>query len=197
LIDFPENFKALDGLVKQVKLTWDSVKDEDVGGYTIYRKTAGETFKKIVSLTGRKTNNYLDKKSGLQKLLDGTEYTYYITTFNLFKVEGKPSEKISVWTKYVPEKIRRISVKGQNDSIVFQWEKNSEPDINHYTISRKKGNMTWIKIKEVGSEILEYIDRDLKPGLEYQYSIFATDNDNLKGSCCESRKILSPLLHDD
>lgn len=197
LIDFPQNFKALGGLVKQVKLTWDSVKDEDVGGYTIYRKTADETFKKIVELTGYKTNNYLDKKSGLQKLLDGTEYTYYITTFNLFNVEGKPSEKISAWTKYVPEKIRGISVKGQNDSIVLRWEKNSEPDINHYTISRKKGNMTWIKIKEVGSEILEYIDRDLKPGLEYQYSIFATDNDNLKGACCESPKILSPLLHDN
>ncbi len=197
LIDFPQNFKALSGLVKQVKLTWNLVKDEDVGGYTIYRKTAGETFKKIAKLTGRKTNHYLDKKSGLQKLLDGTEYTYYITTFNLFKAEGKSSEKISARTKPVPERIRKVSVKDQNDSIVLQWEKNLEPDINHYTISRKKGNMSWIKIKEVGSEILEYIDRDLKPGLEYQYSIFATDNDNLKGPCCETRTILSPLLHDD
>ncbi|CCK81061.1 fibronectin type III domain-containing protein [Desulfobacula toluolica] len=197
LIDFPQNFKALDGLVKQVKLTWDSVKDKDVGGYTIYRKTAGETFERIAELKGYKTNNYLDKKSGLQKLLDGTEYTYYITTFNLFKVEGKPSETISARTKSIPQKIRGISVKGQNDSIVLQWEKNFEPDIKHYTILRKKGNMTWIKIKEVGSEILEYIDRDLKPGLEYQYSIFATDIDNLKGDYCESSKILSPLLYDN
>lgn len=190
----PGQLEAQSGLLKQVVLTWKPLQDDDVGGYTIYRQSSGKSFQKVISIKNGGCEMYVDKGSVFQKLLDGTTYSYYVATFNLFEAEGTSSKKVSARTKPVPEVVKGISVSSVDDCITVRWQVNPETDIDHYTISRKDDFLGWRKIKELPWDIHEYEDRNLKPDKNYQYSIFATDKDALEGDPGESQKIQSPIL---
>jgi len=196
LIRYPDGFQAKGGLLKQVELNWIPLSDPDVGGYTLYRKTNQGTFKKITDIRDRHTGQYTDKISSFfldGEIIDGKTYTYYIKAVNRFGVEGPASEKITARTKPAPGQIARLTVTPKENLILLAWEKSQEADVVKYTVSRKAGSGLWQIITECPATLFEYRDRDLKPGIQYLYSVFATDRDNLKSNPKESGYILSPV----
>jgi len=191
---YPQNLMVQSGLVKSVKISWTSVEDTDVGGYSIYRGTDGEEPEKITKIRGWKSNSFLDKGKGFTSLKDGTDYYYTIVSFNLFGSEGKHSQAANARTKPRPGSAKGlVTTTGQNH-ILVKWNKNPESDIKTYILYRKQNKRSWSKIGKLDSDQISYMDDDLKPEESYSYKIIVEDKDNLESDPVESDPVLSPIV---
>lgn len=190
---FPENFKAHGNRVKSVQLTWDPVKDKDVGGYNIYSGTNPDSLKRIGTVRGYDKHSYLDKGPGFSKLADGTAYYYVVESYNLFKADGSISPAVKATTKYRPVKAKGLTAAAGEDHILVKWEANPEPDIKAYILYQSKNDGRWSKLKALGSSRLSYKDSKLRPGATYRYRVVVEDKDGLKSDPADGQNVMSPI----
>jgi len=190
----PKSFNAKSGFVKSVGLSWTPFDDPDIGGYSIYRGPDETNLVKIATVKGCKSDSFLDKGKLFSPLEDGTKYYYSVAGFNLFNAEGKASKPIAANTKPRPGKSKGLTVTAKKDCIFIKWNKNPEPDIKAYILYRSKNKGRWSKLLKLNSSQTSYIDKNLKPELNYCYQVIAEDKDGLKSDPSESNTISSPLI---
>ncbi len=192
---FPKDVQVQDGLVKEVKITWVSVDDPDVGGYAVYRGLDANKMERVAKVKGYKTNQYLDKGIAFIKPLeDGQTYYYAVASYNLFGAEGKPTKVVQAKTKPRPAMANGFMANAAENHILVSWGKNAESDIKTYLLFRKRNGGFWSKIEELDSDHVSYKDFDLKPESEYRYKIIVQDKDGLKSDPVESEAVPSPII---
>lgn len=190
----PQDLLAQSEMVKSVKLSWTSLDDPDVGGYSIYRGPDRKELKLIKKVRGYKSHFYLDKGTGYAPLEDGDYYYYAVTSYNLFGAEGEPTQAEIAKTKPRPATAKGVKVTARSDHILVQWDKNPEPDIQSYILYRNRNNGNWYRIKVLGSDVTSYMDTELKPETDYGYRVIVKDKDGLKSDPVESDSIPSPIV---
>ena len=193
LPEHPDALEAKNHMVKSVLLSWQPVDDPDVGGYYVYRGLDAERLDRITTLRGYEKKGYLDKGSGFQYLADGTEYYYAVESYNLHKAQGGISSTTKATTKPRPARTKGLRAQAGADHIVVAWESNPEPDIAHYVIYRRKDQGGWSRYHQAEGTQTVFEDRELKPGVVYQYRVVVQDKDRLESDPADSEPVKSPL----
>ncbi len=190
----PMGVTAKSGMVKSVWISWSPIDDPDIGGYSIYRGRSSKGLDLVNKVKGYTSLSYLDKGTAFSPLEDGTRYYYAVVSYNLYGVEGEPSEAVTATTKHRPSRVSGITAAiSESNNILVKWDENPEPDISSYILYRSKNGGYWSKIQTLGSHQSSYRDYDLQPDISYQYRIIAVDKDDLKSDPAKSEPVLSPL----
>ncbi|PCI62803.1 MAG: hypothetical protein COB35_02580 [Gammaproteobacteria bacterium] len=190
----PQGLEIQTGSVKQVKLTWQPIEDNDISGYVIYRKVgefkSGDLLDEVAFIKGYQQNSYIDGTKE-KPLKDGTRYFYAIAAKNVFGARGSLTPAINATTKALPTQPEQLNLNVISDAITINWQNNSESDITHYTLYRKWNNGAWLKVANVDGN--SYQDDDLKAYAKTFYRLSVTDKDNLVSTFSEVQQINSPL----
>ncbi|OVE73350.1 hypothetical protein BVX93_01845 [bacterium B13(2017)] len=187
-----KNFKAVSGEIRQISLSWESNKEDNIDGYIIYRKDSeNEMFKEIASLKNNITS-YIDKSKKTNILSDNHKYFYKIIAFNNVGSKGLHSEIIEASTRPIPPKVINFkAASGQPRKVTLEWDMSKDEKVIGYEIWRTHGSAPFIKIAELNQQdITSYIDKDLKKtndklkgkllnSEEYQYKIFAINEQKI------------------
>ncbi len=177
----PEGLVAKSGLVKQVKLSWKIRPEEEVEGYYIYWNTAeaGE-FRQIGKVKGRDSTTFIDKGDRNRSLDDKATYYYMVTSYNKVDVNSDPGPIVSATTKPRPTAPTGLSAQGGLPAkIALAWNPNSEPDIKHFHLYRKRTGEKFKELKELPPDKTQYEDEKLNHGTTYIYRLQAEDKDKL------------------
>ncbi|MDP2646950.1 MAG: fibronectin type III domain-containing protein [Desulfobacterales bacterium] len=194
LPSFPVDVMAQSGMFRSVRISWTSLADADVGGYSVYRGSDLNALKFVTKVDDYKSHFYLDGGTMFEQVNDGARYYYAVTSFNLFGAEGPASPAVHATTKPVPANVKGLTVTANPDTISLRWEKNMEPDITGYLLYRSKNNGSWSKIAQRAAGETDYTDRDLSPGATFRYRVVAEDQDGLKSNPEDSQMVASPLV---
>lgn len=175
-----------------IGLTWDM--QNNFAFFNVYRKMKNEkNFTKlnqdIIYLSKEYTQNskayYLD-----QSVKEGDKATYYIRKFNMFSVEGIPSQEVigqKVTLSKPPSSIKNVFIKSSDKQVIIRWEKNY--NILGYNVYRStiyQGSFEKINKKPIKKEV--YIDKNFQAGKNYYYYVTTI---NMNGESKPSMKILA------
>jgi len=150
---------------------------EDLVGFNIYRRNAGEHFGNYpLNAEPVRENKYWD---GM--LVNGRHYEYVVRAVRNFRgtlIEG-PS---SIMGSGVPEKRTPPLVPTglvaviQKDGVALRWEENPEPDIAGYDLYRReKDGDVFVKINPQLITENYYLDQNADPYKSYLYRLKAVD----------------------
>jgi fibronectin type 3 domain-containing protein/TolB-like protein len=189
----PANISLTSNEVKKVTISWSLNDDQDIGGYIVYRIEKDGEFEKLETL---KSNIaiYEDDGGFFSKLEHGTQYSYAISSFNTYDVEGPKSPIYIADTKSLPNKVMGLEGQFLGTQATFNWQKNSEVDIQEYWVYRSRGCKTLRKLITLSSTSTNFTDSDVETGRTYCYTVSAVDIDELEGDYSNMVKIIVPKL---
>ena len=153
----------------KIKLTWQT--SDSVQGYNVYRKTQNGKWKCIKQIQGYETGHYTDGH-----LETNAVYTYTVRAFVLLGEEVVLSDydrqgitEVALHG-YQPAVPKLLNIAKVSKGVHICWETN--PEAGSYMVYRKENGGKWDKIDTVeNSEIAEYTDTCLKPGISYEYTV--------------------------
>ncbi|EKD26676.1 MAG: fibronectin type III protein, partial [uncultured bacterium] len=188
----PTNLFAESNLARKVKLTWEYnfMNDQKVYFLVFRASTMNEEFKEIAKLD---KTEYID-----QKLPDNKQFFYFVTARDTDDLASNPTDIIQAKTKPLPTKPSTLkAMERQPRKVSLVWDKNPEPDIDHYKVYKSKKSQTWYKsiadVKET-----TYTDDEEKKGLRdntsYFYKISAVDVDNLESEQSDEISAITKAL---
>ena len=156
--------KAENDAQGDIKISWETA--EHAEGYRIYRKESGKGWKGLANVSADETT-YTDVSGAI-----GTKYTYTVRAYamngdemvlSVFDSNGISAQKL-------PAKVTLVSAKDSGESsIIFQWQKVNGAD--GYRVFRKESGKSWTGLKNVTTG--SYTDDDVKPGVQYTYTVRA------------------------
>ena len=191
----PLEVSAESGLVAEVQVRWQPQDDEDVGGYTIYRVEDGE-LKKLATVKGYDSAEYLDDGSAFDPLEHGSEYSYAVAAYNTYRVEGERSELVTGSTKQLPTPVTGVEAQQEQGVVSLSWNANPEQDIDHYVVARSSRSncSSFSTVARVPASAVEFQDEDTRPESSYCYRVMAVDADSLQGGHSSVVEISVPAL---
>ena len=164
--------------LSEVTIEWEPVRKPFVAGYRIFRKNREGKYTLIKIINDPYAAHYTDKNINQR-----VQNSYLIS---LYTKDGR----VSVPTKFYikpnvkplkPVKFARIN-SGLPNRIQLLWKYSDDPRVSGYIIERYNPIIRkWEQIAKVDKRLsVEYIDRDVKPGITYKYRIIAITNDEVK-----------------
>ncbi len=165
-----QGIRVTNNQFRSVGLEWQPNPESDISSYVIFRGQTGDELSKIATLQAPETS-YTD--GGLR---DGTTYWYRMRAIDRDQLKGPFFSPVSATTKPLPTPPTGLSAALVDGTILLQWKKNPEPDIDHFEIS-SIGFLT-TQIGECQATTFLYND-DFEPGSLYRFQIRAVDNDGL------------------
>ncbi|NWF67291.1 MAG: fibronectin type III domain-containing protein [Campylobacterales bacterium] len=166
--------------ITSIGLEWNTIYDQKVKGYKIYRKdpTVDEPAKLIATIDDRYSNHYVDGN-----LKPNNLYFYTIATFSNENKESESSEVIQIKTVPTLEKvvaIKAISNLPNRVKVIFKPHNNER--VKGYIIERSDLKDTeWKEVGKVENRLLaEYLDKELKNNYTYRYRVIAYTFDDIK-----------------
>lgn len=172
--------QALSDLPNRIKIVWRPHPDLRVAYYKIEKFNSilneWNTKKKI---EGRLESEYID--TGLD---NNESFIYRVTAYTFEDVSTNPSEQVSAKTKALPMSVQQLkATNNEPKKIALEWQASANTDIIKYEIYRSLiKSFGFIKIKEVNSNTLNFVDQIDEDGKEYFYKVISVDKDNLKSS---------------
>lgn len=162
----PQNIKALPD-VSSVAFEWSRVKNENVRGYVIYRKSSSEgEFERIAIIRNPRITHFFD--SGLQT---ESVYQYQFATLgdeDTISVRTKP---IAIKTSFIDPVEFVYATSDEPKLIKLIWSPHPNPSIKKYIIEKLVNNQ-WEEIGEVENRLgIEFYDTDLQDGVTYEYRV--------------------------
>ena len=152
-----------------VKISWEPY--EDTKSYYVYRKTKGQTFKRIAWIQDLSELSYVDETAE-------TGITYYYTVKAASKTWGEP-----VYSKYVTDVTAKTALGKGSVSKTQTWGYNGikvtwdEVDgADGYRLYYKVGNSAWKYATQTGST--SYVHTSVTTGQTYTYYVRAYRNVN-------------------
>ncbi len=172
------------GGIRSVALSWDPVNDSKVDGYIIYRATHKDgEFEKLTVIKDRFKTFYLDKGGFLEHLGDDMDYFYKVVVYG--KKGIGPSNSIVVGhTEPAPESPTYIEAQsGLPEMVTIKWKPVSNGSVIAYNVYRslsEKGPFK--KIGRVSGHFHDfYVDKGLKDGFTYYYSVTSVNYGGIEG----------------
>jgi fibronectin type 3 domain-containing protein/TolB-like protein len=187
----PANINLTSNEVKKITISWLLNDDQDIGGYILYRSEKDGQFKKLKTVKSN-VAVYEDDGGFFSKLDNGTRYSYTISSFNTYKVEGPKSPVFFADTKSLPSKVIGLQAELLDSQATLNWQKNSETDIQEYWVYRSRSCNNLRKLLTLPSATTNYTDSDIEPGRTYCYRVSAVDIDKLESDYSDEVKIIVP-----
>lgn len=171
-----------------IRLNWDDMTEieSSVGYYLIFRKAidpSGKTtsdFEPLIdSVLSADENYFVDSTAET-----GNSYEYAVLSFDLF---GGQSELSSpVLFNYTPPEIPSpggLTAARQTDGVLIRWDAVLQDDINEYRIYRQQRGeeKDFLGSVKKGNQ-LQLVDRGVKKGELYFYSVTAVDKNQQESS---------------
>lgn len=182
----PQGLQGRSGLLKRIDVTWQPTQETDVEGYLLYlSRTREGQYQLLKKIEGRATAAYTHGGT-FDRLEDGADYFYIITSYNRVGVESEPSPPVAARTK--PRPAKPTDLRGESLKVKvapLRWEKNQEKDVVYYRIFRSEGREEGFSQIARIAEVTSYLDQNLKDGTTYSYRIQAEDKDELLSDLSE------------
>lgn len=187
----PEDITLIENQVEKITISWRPYQDTDVGGYIIYRLDDNGEMKELETVKANESE-YQDDGGFFSSLKHGTQYSYAMSSFNRYEVEGPKSQVFNASTKSVPVQVSQLDGQLNNDQVLLNWQRNPETDIQEYWIYRSRGCKKLRKLATVKASSNGFSDQDIESGREYCYAISAIDADKLEGQRSELYQVSVP-----
>ena len=179
----PINIVAESNLPKKIRLSWPfEAEEKDSLLFLIYKcETMTGSFKEIAKV---KTPEFIDPG-----LPDNKTFYYFVSVRDKDGLMSGPSEIVQATTKSLPQTVASVkTIPNQPRKVTVLWNKNPEPDIDHYNVycaTSTKGSFK--KITETKETVFqdEGNGRGLKDSSTYFYKITAVDSDGLESDPSE------------
>ncbi len=168
--------EAISNLPRRVKIIWRPHPNPRVKEYIIERSEPDDPkWKPIGVVKGRLQAEYIDKN-----LKDNHLYFYRVRVKTFDSIVSAPSKVVKAFTKPRPKMVKNL--KATTDlpkKIVVSWDKNPEPDIDHYNIYRSAvSDILFVLHAKVRGT--RYTDNIGKDGVTKFYKVTAVDRDGLE-----------------
>lgn len=179
--------RARSDQVRIVPLKWGMNLESDIKEYHIYRALdpAGP-YELIGKTVGRENTAYIDGGKEPGDLKDDTEYFYKIKAVNDVGAQSAFSDMASARTRNVPPPVSGVTtVSGEPNRVTVRWHVSSDEKVTGYAIHRADGfhqEFKWLadvkgrdttEFVDEGNRTALWKDRELVPGVEYRYKVFA------------------------
>ncbi|MGM0674631.1 MAG: fibronectin type III domain-containing protein, partial [Spirochaetota bacterium] len=164
-----------------VRLIWQPLLSFDLGGYRLYRNTAGEAMsdgaQAMIAELEPGANSWTD--TGVER---GTRYHYHLTAIDESGNESDPSTRVEVVPTDIVAPAPPASVRAelQRRGVQLQWEKSPDADVQAYRVYRShvSGGKPQRLLATVEQE-LTYRDRQGSGG--FVYGVSAVDSSGNEG----------------
>ncbi len=178
-----QNFRA-EGGIRSVNLSWSPARDMRVLGYIIYRAPSNNgPFKQIATIKDAFKTSYLDNGGFLKHLGDNMDYFYKIATYS--KNGIGPSSGIVVAHTAPPPKspIHITAQSGLPRMVAVKWQPVADKSVIAYNIYRSlSAKGPFKQIGHVAGHVNTfYIDKNLKDGTTYYYSVTSVNYAGVEG----------------
>ncbi|AEA33987.1 fibronectin type III domain-containing protein [Hippea maritima] len=178
-----EGLKTHSG-IRSVGLSWKPVLDKRVKGYVVFRSSSptGE-FKQITKISNKLKTTYEDTGGFLKHLEDNAIYYYKIAVYSDSGI-GPSSQVVEGKTLPPPNSPKQISAtSGLARMVVIKWYPPQDDTVVAYNIYRSinpKGPFK--KVGRVNGYVNTiYIDKGLKDGSTYYYSVVSVNYKGVEG----------------
>lgn len=153
---------SLSNSTSGVVVKWGKV--SGAKGYYVYRKTSGNSYKRIKTITSGATVKYTDKT-----MPTGKKYTYTVRAYKGSVTSGYKKSGLTIRRLSNP---KVISAAGTTRGIKVKWKK--VKSAVEYEVYRKTKNGQYQRIKKLeGTDKLSYYDKTAKKGVTYYYTVRA------------------------
>ena len=180
-----KNLKAKTSMSK-VALEWQPETKKNIAGYRIFRGDKNNKFELIATLKDRYQSHFIDTN-----LDPNINYIYKVS---LYTDDGRVSMTSTAQSARTHSKLSapiflNIS-KGYPNRIKLIWRPHTNEITKSYIIQRKeKGKQDWKNITNIKDRLsVEYIDKDVIPGQEYKYRLFAKSYDGIISASSQELK---------
>ncbi len=191
LPDSPQGVKAESGMVRQVKLTWQSVGAGAgmVSGYAVYRSGDGKKFDLIRKIRGSSKDEFSDNDN----LEDNKSYYYKVVSYNVAGIESIASLLVKAVTRGRPSRPESLAgSSGGAGHATLTWTHSNEKNIWKYKIWRSKNADAGFKLFGVSKGTV-YRDEPLEHGQKYYYMVSAINSGGLESEPSETVFITTKL----
>ena len=187
----PTGLAAVDVSPTGIDLSWSAPDDdggEDITGYKIERKEAGETRYAVIKADTRSASTTYEDRKGIET---GTTYVYKVSAINK-DGEGKASAEDTAKTtdssrgyeQIVPEEPESLTADDiSNSEVRLEWEEpdgNGSPPVTGYKIEYKEAGEDDDEYKEAKADTrsaeTEYTVDDLDEDTEYVFRVSAINS---------------------
>ena len=170
-----------------VQLKWEAPINSSVAGYAVLRRGGNQGgFRQVGGIISGTTFDDLEVQGGV-------EYTYKIRPVlpNGALLEFDSSE-VSIIPGSVPDAPVGLTATRDGDQITLNWAI-SPGQISSYLIYRNRtGRAPWTQIASVSPGTSTFIDQNVYPGLQYFYTITATDSAGGEGKLSQIVEVTLP-----
>jgi glycosidase len=167
----PENLQAVYSN-STIDLSWGDTSDGE-SGFVIERRSDNSSFAQLASVTEDVTT-FSDNS-----ITDGVTYEYRVKATSEVQPHSDWSNTANVNLALSAPTDLIAEAQGKN-GILLMWSDNSYHETS-YVIERaeRKGNKTlpFAAFAEVGADVNSFIDNAIQNGREYNYRVYAKDND--------------------
>lgn len=168
------NFKATNNIPRQINLSWDLHKNPEVTSYKVLRSGFISSFYTTLTTLPSNTNSYQDIISK-----DGEQYNYKIIATDKDGIDSLESGPIIGSTLAVPSAPNITYAQIENGYVILKWLPTDERATEY--IVYKKDSMFFGETLRYNKVLTaEFIDREIKAGEKYYYSVSALDKNGLE-----------------
>jgi len=170
----PRNF-TLKGGNKLVEVSWLSPEKNGgtpITGYIVLRGEV-ESSLDVIETLGPETSSYNDSD-----VTNGKVYYYRLLAKNIIG-DSLPTQTVSVKPMGIPSAPRNVRTEASGSYIKVLWEPPEDTggaSITGYDIYRSDDGGEMKLVGSVGPGINTYLDKGVKPGVKYEYTVKATNS---------------------
>ena len=186
-ISFAPQRLTIEAASGTVRLSWEEAINPSVDGYTVLRRTKGESeFQQIGQIVRGTTFDDTEIETGV-------EYTYKVRPVDSSgqRLEFDSSEG-RITPDIIPDPPVGLTATLNGDQIILNWTKPTQ-QIGGYIIYRNHtGRALWTQIASVPPETSTFVDLNVYPGLRYFYAITATNRSGGEGKFSQIADVTIP-----
>lgn len=200
-----QGFKAEQGYVRCIPLSWIASPEQDVVRYDLFRKVGQDgEFKKLISVKGRENTRYIDGGKEPGNLQDACAYSYFIKAVNGVTSESPASEIMKSITRAAPPAPAGLSAESNRPrEVPLTWAVSPDEKVSGYVVFRADaGSDQFVEISTIeGRENVSWLDRqgvkpgrglgNLKDGAEYQFKVCAVNIADVRSDLSECVKAVT------
>src|SRR3989338_2127904 len=167
----------------------------DPQNYIIQRFTMNGAFMSAIGSKGSGRGQFMEPKGiyidTFDKIYVMDSQLKNIQIFKFSTPVAKKEEKGVLFNP--PSTPKGLKTSYSDGEVIVSWEKNTEADMDHYTIYRKDSKSEQL-IEIANTKENGYMDRNIKEGLTYTYGIKAVDAEKLSSPMSELKPVIAEIV---
>ncbi|PZT48750.1 hypothetical protein B6S12_02600 [Helicobacter valdiviensis] len=180
-----KNLSATKNLPKSIDLKWDAHPNKEVTHYVILRSSLFGSFSRLATIDAKQTT-YSDK---IDK--DGAEYSYKVIAVDKDGIESLESTPVAGATLGLPRTPLVVYAQIEGDVAVLRWNP-QDNRAKEYVVYKRGSNFLSETLRYTEVMTPEFVDKEVKVGEKYYYSVSAIDENGLESKKSEEVTLFLP-----